>query len=138
MLKKALVFALLLATTPGLAIERNAEWCERIQPPPQFRKPVTVEYEVMNADPEMVKIVCGFAWIPPNLPPGGCVQRGTFGEWEIWINDEYTEYERACLLGHELGHLPPNNWRHRPPYNAFQDETGKWRPRVGPRTRNHP
>jgi hypothetical protein len=127
----------LIATLPAISAELDAEWCERIQPPPALRQPVTVPYEVIDADPKMVKIICGLEWMPPDQVPGGCVKRGSFGEWEIWINRDIVGFERECLLGHERGHLPPNNWRHRPPHNAFQDVGGSWRPRIGPPKRNH-
>ena len=101
------VIAALLACSPATA----AQICD-YQPPAHMRKAPTVNYAIVELPLAALKKQCRIK----HAKLLGCSQP-TFNAslapiWIIYVKAEVQEPHRGCIISHEMGHLPPNNWRH--------------------------
>lgn len=82
------------------------------QPPAGMRNAPTVNYAIKELPLAALKKQCRIS----NAKLLGCSQP-TFDAnlapiWIIYIKAGVQDPDRGCIITHEMGHLPQNNWRH--------------------------
>ena len=86
--------------------------CDDGVPPAQFRKTPTVPYTVKLVDETGIFSKCRTSATHAlgTMVLWGCAKQISATSFAIYINQDTTASEQACILAHEKAHLPPNYW----------------------------
>jgi hypothetical protein len=104
---RALIGLFLIGASPAYAINI----CD-YQPPYNMREEPNINYKIIDLNFNNLKKKCNIK----NEKLLGC-SKPTFDSnlnpiWIIYVKKEVDKKVHDCIVSHEKGHLPPNNWRH--------------------------
>lgn len=127
-MRLATVIAALLFSAQALGQSlpiRGASYCDdKHLPPAEFDHEPTVPYLVQKVPSFGVNYMCNMQWAPLGAV-GACVDFQDEGDEPIiWVRDDLTPTEYACVIRHERAHV--NGWRH-----TYSDTPSVPRGRVG-------
>lgn len=104
----ALAFTALTVASAAAGYYRNGEFREPCNdlPPLDKRAEPTVPHEVIAQPTAEVQISCG----GPFARIATACAIPLEGSWTIYIDNDLSAADFACVLIYEKAHLPPNNW----------------------------
>lgn len=107
----ALTFTALTVASASAGYYRNGEFREpcKNMPPESARQPPSVEFTVVALPSAEIQIKCGGPYVRV-VTACAKIADPLSGAWVVYIDNDLTPEDHACVMVYETAHMPPNSW----------------------------